>query len=309
MSRSKEMGYLVSRFTRFVMGRVQTLNPSYSTIVQTQMSNRSIARAGSLLEDQCNNQTMYQNSTSESEIVPRHQIGENVSRKEKNNFLVSTLLDLKDSKEAVYGTLDAWVAWEQNFPIASLKRVMVVLEKEQQWHRIVQVIKWMLSKGHGATMGTYGQLIKALDMDHRAEEAHQFWAKKIGTDLHSVPWQLCRSMISIYYRNNMPERLVKLFKSLEAYDRKPPEKSIIQKVANAYEILGLPEEKNRVLEKYNDLFTQTGRGPPRKSRKSSSKKKKISGGQNHPSTPGGPINAVENHPSTSDGPINAVESI
>ena len=49
------------------------------------------------------------------------------------------LLDIKDSKEAVYGALDAWVAWEQNFPIASLKRALLVLEKEQQWHRIIQV--------------------------------------------------------------------------------------------------------------------------------------------------------------------------
>ena len=49
------------------------------------------------------------------------------------------LLDLKDSKEAVYGTLDAWVAWEHNFPLVSLKRALLVLQKEEQWHRIVQV--------------------------------------------------------------------------------------------------------------------------------------------------------------------------
>lgn len=49
------------------------------------------------------------------------------------------LLDLRDSKEAVYGALDAWVAWEQNFPIASLKQALTALEKEQQWHRVVQV--------------------------------------------------------------------------------------------------------------------------------------------------------------------------
>lgn len=59
-------------------------------------------------------------------------------------------------------------------------------------------------------MGTYGQLIRALDMDHRAEEAHEFWVKKIGTDLHSVPWHLCHRMISVYYRNNMLENLVKV---------------------------------------------------------------------------------------------------
>jgi len=59
-------------------------------------------------------------------------------------------------------------------------------------------------------MGTYGQLIRALDMDHRVEEAHKFWEMKIGSDLHSVPWQLCHVMISVYYRNNMLEDLVKV---------------------------------------------------------------------------------------------------
>jgi hypothetical protein len=68
----------------------------------------------------------------------------------------------------------------------------------------------MLSKGQGTTMGTYGQLIRALEMDHRAEEAHKFWEQKIGIDLHSVPWQMCRRMIAIYYRNNMQKNLVKV---------------------------------------------------------------------------------------------------
>ncbi|PKI35134.1 hypothetical protein CRG98_044485 [Punica granatum] len=179
------------------------------------------------------------------------------------------LFELKDNKEAVYGALDAWVAWEQNFPIGPLRRALVALEKEQQWHRVIQVIKWMLSKGQGNTNGTYTQLIRALDMDHRAEEAHRFWVKKIGNDLHSVPWQLCSAMISIYYRNNMLDDLVKLFKNLEAFDRKPTDKSVVQKVADAYEMLGRPDEKHRILDKYNDLFTES----PKKSRKYSSPKK------------------------------------
>uniref|UniRef100_A0A7C8YNZ8 Pentatricopeptide repeat-containing protein n=1 Tax=Opuntia streptacantha TaxID=393608 RepID=A0A7C8YNZ8_OPUST len=136
-------------------------------------------------------------------------IGQKISRREKIGFLIKALLDVEDSKDAVYGTLDAWVAWEQNFPIAPLKNVLLSLEREQQWHRVVQVIKWMLSKGQGNTIGTYQQLIRALDMDHRAEEAHNFWMKKIGNDFHSVPWQTCHVMISVYYRNNMLDRLVK----------------------------------------------------------------------------------------------------
>ncbi|XP_058110836.1 pentatricopeptide repeat-containing protein At4g21190 isoform X6 [Magnolia sinica] len=154
------------------------------------------------------------------------QIGENVSRKDKMNFLVKT------------------------------------------------VLKWMLSKGQGTTRGTYGQLIRALDKDRRAEEAHNLWVKKISHDLHSVPWQLCHLMISIYYRNNMPERLVKLFKGLEAFDRKPPDKSIVQKVADAYEMLGLLEEQKRVLEKYKDLFTKSDQGNSKKSRRASLKTEK-----------------------------------
>ncbi|KAI9186747.1 hypothetical protein LWI28_020449 [Acer negundo] len=271
MWRSPATSYLVSRLTRLSTARVQTLNPSYNAMSQILIPNQTIVKDMSTLEGQCNNQVP--NATS----VQKHQIGENVARKEKIKFLVTTLLDLKDSKEAVYGALDAWVAWEPNFPIVSLKRALLTLEKEEQWHRIVQVIKWMLSKGQGSTMGTHGQLIRALDKDHRAEEAHKFWVKKIGTDLHSVPWQMCKSMICIYYRNNMLERLVKLFKGLEAYDRKPPEKSIVQKVADAYQMLGLLEEKERVLEKYKDLFTETGKGRHKMSKRALSKNKKNSG--------------------------------
>jgi len=54
-------------------------------------------------------------------------------------LFILQLLNLDDSKETVYGTLDSWVAWEQNFPISALKNVLLTLEKEQQWHRVVQV--------------------------------------------------------------------------------------------------------------------------------------------------------------------------
>lgn len=205
--------------------------------------------------------------------VSRPQIGENVSPRDKINILVTTLLDLGDSKEAIYNALDAWVAWEQDFPIGRLKTVLLILEKQQQWHRVIQVIKWMLSKGQGNTMGTYGQLIQALDMDHRAKEAHEVWKKKIGSDYHAVPWKLCKVMIAVYYRNNMLHDLVKLFKGLESFDRKPPEKSIVQKVANAYELLDLVEEKERVLEKYKELFVNTGTGRSKKNKKKKMKKK------------------------------------
>ncbi|PON53840.1 hypothetical protein PanWU01x14_200020 [Parasponia andersonii] len=272
MYRSTAMSYLIRRLTGFGVRRVRNFNSSCSGMGQAHISNLSTAS----LEDQRSNIRAPGDCQEEnSQDVRKLEISRHVSKKEKSEFLVKTLLDLRDrldNKEAVYGALDAWVAWEQNFPIASLKRVLLALEKEEEWHKVVQVIKWMLSKGQGTTMGTYRQLIKALDMDNRADEADAFWEKKIGIDLHSVPWQFCKSMISIYYRNNMLEKLVKLFEGLEAYDRKPPEKSIVLRVANAYELLGRLKEKERVLEKYDYLFTEDG--SPKKSRNAFSKKKK-----------------------------------
>ncbi|KAL6977834.1 hypothetical protein U1Q18_046767 [Sarracenia purpurea var. burkii] len=276
------MAKLVNKITRLGVLRVQSWSYSYHTSVQTQVRKECSRSSIRSLEDQYDNPKILRsddqnNAMKDGGGIRKLQIGENVSRKDKIRFLVSTLLDIKDSKEAVYGALDAWVAWEQNFPIGPLKMVLLTLEKEQQWHRVVQVIKWMLSKGQGNTMGTYGQLIRALDMDHRAEEAHEFWSRKIGSDLHSVTWQLCNIMISVYYRNNMLENLVRLFKGLEAFDRKPPEKSIVQKVADAYEVLGFVDDRDRVLEKYKSLFSKTE--SPKKNRNFSKKKGKNKGGE------------------------------
>lgn len=64
---------------------------------------------------------------------------------------------------------------------------------------------------------------------------------------------------------------------MERFDRKPPVKSIVRKVADAYETLGMLEDKERILRKYNDLLMDTNKGSIKKSRNASSKKKKKSG--------------------------------
>uniref|UniRef100_A0A453HPQ3 Uncharacterized protein n=1 Tax=Aegilops tauschii subsp. strangulata TaxID=200361 RepID=A0A453HPQ3_AEGTS len=69
----------------------------------------------------------------------------------------------------------------------------------------------MLSKGQGNTIRTYEQLVRALEKDNRAEEAHKIWEKKIAHDLRSVPWRFCGLMLAIYYRNNMLDRLIKVW--------------------------------------------------------------------------------------------------
>ncbi|KAL8538721.1 hypothetical protein ACS0TY_000655 [Phlomoides rotata] len=230
MSRITFVTKLVRLSNLIKIERAQPLSFSYSS-----MQNSTIFRQN---KEESIESEIHLN---DSRIAPKHQIGENVPRRDKIRFLVNSLMDLQDNKEAIYSTLDAWVAWERNFPIASLKNVLLALERDQQWHRVIQI------------------------RDHRVEEAHEIWKKKLAFDLHSVPWKLCDLVMSVYYRNNMREDLVKLFKGLESFDRKPPEKSIVQKVADAYDLLGLPEEKERILKKYKDLFAESS--SKRKSKK------------------------------------------
>ncbi|XP_075511092.1 pentatricopeptide repeat-containing protein At4g18975, chloroplastic [Primulina tabacum] len=263
MSRTNSITKLSRRVCWLIIEKAQRLSSKYGTMIHSPNQIQSNSFSLESPKDRIKYNSTHFHPNDSTTLTP-HQIGENVPRKDKITFLVNTLMDIKDSKEEVYSTLDAWVAWERNFPIGALKNVLLILEKDQQWHRMVQVIKWMLSKGQGNTRGTYGQLIQALDMDDRAEEAYEIWKKKLAFDLHSVPWKLCKLMISIYYRNNRLEDLVKLFNGLEDFDRKPPEKSIVRKVADAYEILGKPEEKERILEKYKDLFTETANGKAKK---------------------------------------------
>ncbi|KAI3870279.1 hypothetical protein MKX03_029668 [Papaver bracteatum] len=246
----------------------QCCRSCYSTMVQPWRAKLSTQKEMKpSAEVQNDNPAMQELPKKDLSVIGKREIGENVSGKDKVKFLMNTLLHLEDSKETIYSTLDAWVVSEQKFPTVSLKRTLIALEREHQWHRVIQVIKWMLSKGQCTTMGTYGQLIRALEKDRRPEEAHIIWARKVINNMHSVPKELCDLMISIYYQNNMFERLVKLFKRLEAYDRKPPGKSVVQKVADAYESLGLLEEQKLVLEKYNYLFIEKNEEHPRKCEK------------------------------------------
>ncbi|KAL5151013.1 Pentatricopeptide repeat-containing protein, chloroplastic [Glycine soja] len=81
--------------------------------------------------------------------------------------LVRTVYKLPNEKEAVYGALDKWTAWETEFPVIAVSKALKILRKRGHWVRAIQVAKWMISKGQGATMGTYDTLLLAFDMDKR----------------------------------------------------------------------------------------------------------------------------------------------
>lgn len=127
------------------------------------------------------------------------------------------------------------MAWELEFPLIVVKKALKTLELEREWKRIIQVvpeerkrglcysaagyvyllaggfrsqvIKWMLSKGQGKTMGTYYTLLNALAEDGRLEEAEELWAKIFSENLECLPRVFFVKMISIYYANAMHQQM------------------------------------------------------------------------------------------------------
>ncbi|XP_073025280.1 pentatricopeptide repeat-containing protein At4g21190-like [Primulina eburnea] len=71
----------------------------------------------------------------------------------KSLKLVELIKGLSDVKEEVNGALDSGIAWDLESPLVTVKKAWKSLENEE-WKRIIQVTKWMLSKGQGRTMGS-----------------------------------------------------------------------------------------------------------------------------------------------------------
>ncbi|GAA0150470.1 hypothetical protein LIER_09405 [Lithospermum erythrorhizon] len=87
--------------------------------------------------------------------------------------IMKWIKELSNVKEEVYGALDSFIAWELEFPLITVKKALKTLENEKEWKRIIQMTKWMLSKGQGRTMGSYYTLLNALTEDGRLEEAEE----------------------------------------------------------------------------------------------------------------------------------------
>nr|KJB34399.1 hypothetical protein B456_006G064400 [Gossypium raimondii] len=73
--------------------------------------------------------------------------------------LVSCVKQLSNVKEEVYGALDSFIAWELEFPLITVKKALKILKNEQEWKRIIQVIKWMLSKGQGRSLKLFSSAV------------------------------------------------------------------------------------------------------------------------------------------------------
>lgn len=57
----------------------------------------------------------------------------------KARKLVDLISELPSAKEEIYGALDAFVAWELEFPIVAIKKALQFMAEDQQWKRVIQV--------------------------------------------------------------------------------------------------------------------------------------------------------------------------
>ncbi|CAK9862613.1 unnamed protein product [Sphagnum jensenii] len=167
----------------------------------------------------------------------------------KSKKLVELVMSFSNVKEDVYGGLDAWCAWELEFPLVAVKKALRLLQGEQQWRRIIQVSKWMLSKGQGRTMATYELLLQALDEEGRVEEADALFEKILTENEECTPRSLFHRVMTMHERYNQPKRLLEVFADMEELGVRPDMQSVYR-VARTYESLGLLKRKELVLQKY-----------------------------------------------------------
>lgn len=167
----------------------------------------------------------------------------------KARKLVDLIDETPPAKEDIYGALDAFVAWELEFPIIAIKKAMAFMAEEQKWRQIIQVSKWMLSKGQGKTMGTFTLLLEALDHEGRVEEADALFEKLLTEHEDATPRYMFTVVIAMFERHNNPRRLLQVFADMEELEIKP-DMVTVERVARTYRSIGLMKRAEAVEAKY-----------------------------------------------------------
>ncbi|KAI4350251.1 hypothetical protein L6164_004723 [Bauhinia variegata] len=163
--------------------------------------------------------------------------------------LVRIVTELPNEKEAVYGALDKWTAWEIEFPLIAVAKALKILRQRRQWVRVIQVAKWLLSKGQGTTMGTYDTLLLAFDMDRRVDEAESLWNMILHAHTRCVSKRLFSRMISLYDHHNMPDKIIEVFADMEELQVRP-DQDTVRRVARAFGELNQEEKRKMVMKRY-----------------------------------------------------------
>lgn len=167
----------------------------------------------------------------------------------KSAQLVNCIKGLSNVKEEIYGALDSFIAWDLEFPLIVVKKALKTLEYEREWKRIIQVTKWMLSKGQGRTMATYFTLLNALAEDGRIDEAEELWTKMFSDNIESTPRIFFQKMVSIYYKREMHDKLFEIFADMEELGIRP-NAPIVTMVGKVFQKLGMLDKYDKLVKKY-----------------------------------------------------------
>ncbi|KAL2621914.1 hypothetical protein R1flu_002119 [Riccia fluitans] len=167
----------------------------------------------------------------------------------KSHKLVEVVHKLSNVKEEIYNTLDAFIAWDLEFPLIAVKKALKVLAENGEWRRVIQVTKWMLDKGQGKTLATYLMLLEALDNEGRIEEAEVLWEKVLQENMECIPRAMFSRMISMYERYGKPKELLKVFADMEEL-RVKPDTGTVKRVSKTYAHFGYPEYAEALFRKY-----------------------------------------------------------
>uniref|UniRef100_A0A803R647 Pentatricopeptide repeat-containing protein n=2 Tax=Cannabis sativa TaxID=3483 RepID=A0A803R647_CANSA len=167
----------------------------------------------------------------------------------KSAKLVKSIKEVSNVKEEVYGALDSFIAWELEFPLITVKKAIKILEDQKEWKRIIQMSKWMLSKGQGRTMGTYFRLLNALAEDGRLEEAEELWAKLFSENLESTPRMFFNKMLAIYYHRGLHDKMFEIFADMEELGIRP-NVAIVSMMGKVFQQLGMLEKYDKLNRKY-----------------------------------------------------------
>ncbi|KAJ4823718.1 hypothetical protein Tsubulata_032136 [Turnera subulata] len=167
----------------------------------------------------------------------------------KSNKFVECVKGLSNVKEEVYGALDSFIAWDLEFPLITVKKALKTLEYQKEWKRVIQVAKWMLSKGQGKTMGTYVTLLNALAEDGRIEEVEEIWTKLFSDFLEGMPRYVFDKMISIYYSRAMNDKILEIFADMEELGVRP-NLSIVNMVGDVFLRMGMLDKYKKLKRKY-----------------------------------------------------------
>ncbi|XP_057948455.1 pentatricopeptide repeat-containing protein At4g18975, chloroplastic isoform X2 [Malania oleifera] len=91
--------------------------------------------------------------------------------------LIRTVSEIPNEKEAVYGALDKWTAWETEFPLIAAAKALRILRTRSQWIRVIQVFADMEELGVKPDEDTVRRIARAFRKLGQEEKQKMFLKK------------------------------------------------------------------------------------------------------------------------------------